>query len=110
MAELSVGKLGGGGDICSPRPLGLGDIQWAPVLQGNLGHLTANNDFPGGYLQGNRLVYDVLAVQGGGGARFYFTEPGADDRQDLRHIGRIPSPECPVKWSRRRAGNSWIDD
>jgi hypothetical protein len=74
VAELSVSKLGGGGDIRSPRSLGLGDIEWAPVLQGNLGHFTADNDFPGGYLQGNRLVYDVLAVQGGAGARFYFND------------------------------------
>ena len=74
VAELSVSKLGGGGNIASPRPLGWGEIEWAPVLQGNLGHFTADNDFPGGYLQGNRLVYDVLAAQGGAGARFYLTE------------------------------------
>ena len=36
--------------------------------------LTRDNDFPGGYLQGNRLVYDVLAMQGGAGARFYFND------------------------------------
>ena len=74
VAELSVSKLGGGGDIRSPRSLGLGGIEWAPVLQGNLGHITADNAFPGGYLQGNRLVYDVVAVQGGAGARFYFND------------------------------------
>ena len=56
VAELSVSKLGGGGDIRSPRSLGLGGIEWAPVLQGN------------------RLVYDVLAVQGGAGARFYLND------------------------------------
>ena len=69
-----MGKLGGGGDICSPQPLGLGGIHWAPVLQGNLGHFTADNAFPDGYLHGNRLVYDVLAVQGGAGARFYLND------------------------------------
>src|SRR5258708_4000504 len=74
VAELSVAKLGGGGNVSSPRPLGMGDIQWAAVLQGNLGHFTADNDFSDGYLQGNRLSYDVLAVQGGFGARFYFND------------------------------------
>jgi len=74
VAQISVSKLGGGGDICSPQPLGFCDIEWAPVLQGGLGHLTADNDFPVGYLAGNRLVYDVLAVQGGAGARFFFTD------------------------------------
>lgn len=74
VAELSVSKLGGGGEIVAPKPLGLGDVTWAPVLQGNLGHLNADNKFQNGYLEGNRLTYDVLAVQGGGGVRFYFNE------------------------------------
>src|SRR5262249_8331659 len=32
------------------------------------------NEFATGYLQGNESVYDVLAVQLGAGARFYFTD------------------------------------
>jgi hypothetical protein len=74
VADLSVGKLGGAGDVASRRPLGIGGFEWAPVLVGNLGHLTAENDFESGYLQGNNTVYDTLAVQGGGGVRFYITE------------------------------------
>ena len=74
LADLSVAKLGGGGDISDPQPLGLGELRWAPVLQGNLGHLTAENQFTAGYLVGNRSVYDVLAAELGGGARFFFND------------------------------------
>jgi hypothetical protein len=73
LADLSLSKIGGGGDVAARRPLGLGGMEWAPVLEGNLGHASAANDFSNGYLQGNRSEYDLLAVQGGGGARFYFT-------------------------------------
>lgn len=74
LADLSVAKLGGGGIVAEPRPLGLGDLKWAPVVQGNLGQLSAENQFAAGYLQGNRSLYEVLAVQAGGGARFYFSD------------------------------------
>jgi hypothetical protein len=74
VADLSLTRLGGGGDVASPGPLGLGGIKWAPVLQGNLGQFQADNEFKNGYLQGNRTSYDTHAVQAGGGARFYFTE------------------------------------
>ena len=74
VANLSLAKFGGGGNIAEPAPLGESGLKWAPVLQGNLGHITAINEFRTGYLQGNESVYDMLAVQGGGGARFYFTD------------------------------------
>ena len=74
VANLSLAKFGGGGNIAEPAPLGGSGLEWAPVLQGNLGHITAINEFRTGYLQGNESVYDMLAVQGGGGARFYFTD------------------------------------
>ena len=74
LADLSVSKLGGGGDVAAPRPLGVGAIKWAPVLQGNLGHIEAANTFTTGYLAGNRMHYDILAVEAGGGARFYFND------------------------------------
>jgi len=74
IANLSIAKIGGGGNIAEPRPLGESGMKWAPVLQGNLGHLSAQNEFANGYLEGNKSVYDVLAVQGGAGARFYFTD------------------------------------
>ena len=74
VANLSVIKVGGGGIVAEPRPLGESGLSWAPVLQGNLGHISAQNEFATGYLQGNKSVYDVLAVQGGGGARLYFTD------------------------------------
>jgi hypothetical protein len=64
IANLSIAKIGGGGNIAEPRPLGESGMKWAPVVQGNLGHLSAQNEFANGYLVGNKSVYDVLAVQG----------------------------------------------
>ena len=74
VAELSMSKLGGGGAVADPKPLGLWDFKWAPVLQGNLGRFKADNDFTSGYLEGNKSSYDTGAVLGGAGVRFYFTE------------------------------------
>ena len=74
VADLNLSKIGGGGDVAEPKPLGLGDLRWAPVLQGNLGRLAASDDFKSGYLEGNKSTYDTYAVQLGGGARFYFNQ------------------------------------
>ena len=74
LADLSIAKLGGGGNIAEARPLGESGLKWAPVLQGNLGHISAVNEYATGYLQGNKSEYDVLAVQVGVGARFYFAD------------------------------------
>lgn len=74
LADLSIAKLGGGGVVAEARPLGESGIKWAPVLQGNLGQTTAENEFLAGYLQGNRSRYDLVAVQAGGGAKFFLTD------------------------------------
>jgi hypothetical protein len=74
VANLSLSKVGGSGDITQPQPLGETGLNWAPLLQGNVGAISAENKFATGYLKGNKSEYDVLAVQGGAGARFYFTE------------------------------------
>lgn len=74
LANLSISKVGGGGDVAAARPLGSGFCKWSPTLQANLGHISAENEFATGYLQGNRTLYDVLAVQGGAGIRFQFGE------------------------------------
>jgi len=74
LVDLSITKIGGGGAVASPSPLGLGDLQWAPVLQGNLGSVSAVNTFQTGYLAGNRMTYDTLAIAAGGGVAVYFTE------------------------------------
>ena len=58
--------------MASLRPLGVGSIQWAPVLLGNVGMVSAENQFQTGYLAGNRMTYDTLAIQGGGGAAIHF--------------------------------------
>lgn len=72
VANLDISKIGGGGDVTSPLPLGSNGLRWAPVLQGNIGYISARNEFANGYLVGNESVYDVLAVQAGGGARLFF--------------------------------------
>ncbi len=36
LADLSVSKVGGGGAIAASRPLGFGDVQWAPLGQLNV--------------------------------------------------------------------------
>jgi hypothetical protein len=74
IADLSITKLGGGGAVASPKPLGLGSLQWAPVLQGNVGWVSAENQFETGYLAGNRMNYDTLAIEGGGGVVLFFNE------------------------------------
>ena len=74
IADLSISKIGGGGEVASTKPLGLGDLEWAPVLEGNLGMVSAENQFHTGYLAGNRMIYDTLAIEGGGGIAVHFTD------------------------------------
>jgi len=71
LANVGVTKIGGGGNVAAARPLGSGDIDWAPVLLGNLGDVWAENSFQSGYLEGNQMRYEIRAIEGGGGARFY---------------------------------------
>jgi hypothetical protein len=72
VAELGVSKIGGGGEVAAPLPLG--GLQWAPILLGNVGNMNAENRFTSGYLDGNGLNFDTIGVQGGGGARVYLTD------------------------------------
>src|SRR5262245_32190740 len=81
LADLSVSKVGGGGNVADRRPLGIGCMEWAPVFQGNVGFISAENKFENGFLEGNRMEYDTFAAQVGGGARFYFT----------RHLNLTPT-------------------
>jgi len=74
LADLSISKIGGGGDVASTRPLGLGSLEWAPVLLGNVGMVSARNQFKTGFLAGNDMTYDTLALAAGGGVAIYFTE------------------------------------
>lgn len=74
VANLSIAKVGGGGIVSAPQPLGDSGLKWSPVIQGNLGSVSAVNEFRTGYLQGNKMQYDVLALQVGGGARFFFND------------------------------------
>lgn len=73
-ADISITKLGGGGVVASPMSLGVGELKWAPVIQGNIGYMEAANTFATGILQGNTSKYSLFAIELGGGARIYFTE------------------------------------
>ena len=74
IADLNITKFGGGGDIGEPMELGIACIRWVPIIQGNVGHIVAVNQFEQGYLNGNDTTYSVTSVQFGGGARFYLTD------------------------------------
>lgn len=73
-ADLSLTKVGGGGVVADPRPLGVGDMTWAPVLLGTIGYGSTENRFDGGYLAGNTSQTTTLALEAGAGARFFLTE------------------------------------
>lgn len=73
VANLSISKIGGGGDVSEARPLGSGELTWAPVLLGNLGYISAKNQFESGVLEGNEMRFDTVGVQGGFGGRLYLT-------------------------------------
>ena len=72
VAELGISKIGGGGEVTAPMPLG--DFQWAPILLGNVGNMNAENRYDTGYLAGNGMNFDTYGVQAGGGGRLYFTD------------------------------------
>lgn len=73
VASIAVSKVGGGGEVASRMPFA-GCIEWSPVLQGNIGYISAENEFESGVLNGNEMQFDTFGVEGGGGVRFYFTE------------------------------------
>lgn len=73
VAELGVSKIGGGGEVMALLPLGE-EFRWAPILLGNIGNMNAENRFESGYLEGNGMNFDTYGIQGGAGARVYFTD------------------------------------
>lgn len=72
-ADLKVFKLGGAGAVARRRPLGIGSLQWSPMLVGNIGFGSTDNEFLEPPLTGNNLTYDTFAIQVGVGSRFHFT-------------------------------------
>jgi hypothetical protein len=60
--------------VARPRAVGSGSLSWAPVLQGNLGWISAENELRGGNLAGNRVHVQTFAALVGGGARLYLGE------------------------------------
>jgi hypothetical protein len=72
-ADLSIAKIGGGGMVAPRRALGIGHLQWAPVLEGNIGWASTENRLGSGPLVGNNVDYQTFAFELGGGARFFLT-------------------------------------
>jgi hypothetical protein len=72
--RLDVTKLGGAGDIGDPQPLGDLGIGWQPRLQGNMGYLESTNRFLEPLLIGDVSKFRDLAIQFGGGARFWVSD------------------------------------
>jgi hypothetical protein len=72
--DLNISKFGGDGDIGDPRSLGLLGIRWQPRLEGNIGYVTYKNHFDTAPLAGDQNKYTTIAVDFGGGARFWFDD------------------------------------
>jgi len=71
---LDVSKFGGWGDIGDPQPIGDTGIGWQPRLQGSMGSVRSTTQYKGGDLGGDKNVYDVFAIEFGGGARFWLND------------------------------------
>lgn len=78
--NIEVGKFGGSGTIGAPRPLETLPFAWQPLVQGEIGYLTATTNFDQGGpfvadgLQGTNSKYRNFSIQFGGGARLWFGE------------------------------------
>jgi len=76
--DFSLMKIGGGGEIGKPRPLGSSSVQWAPVIFGNVGLMSGKNDLAAHNanvdLRGDKLDESALGMQVGGGVALHLTE------------------------------------
>jgi hypothetical protein len=71
-SQLTVTKLGGGGEVGDPQPIGGSGVGWQPRLQGGIGYIKSVNDSQSGLLQGDVNTFQTKGVEFGGGARFWF--------------------------------------
>jgi hypothetical protein len=58
-------------DLAAPRPLGVGRLQWAPVLLGSIGAGHFANHFGDGPLVGSTSTYDTYSLGLGAGPRVW---------------------------------------
>jgi hypothetical protein len=72
--QLDVTKVGGGGDIGDPQPIGDLGVGWQPRVQGNMGYLESTNHIHSNLLAGDTSTFRDYAIQFGGGARFWVSE------------------------------------
>lgn len=74
---LDLQKFGGAGDVGDPKQLGTLPIAWQPRLQGEMGYLTAHNNFNNTSrtnLVGTESKTHDFSIQFGGGARLWFSD------------------------------------
>ena len=64
-----VVKYPWGLDLGVPRPLGVGELTWTPVLLGSVGFAYFTNRFRDGPLEGNESTYTTYSLGLGGGPR-----------------------------------------
>lgn len=72
--EIGITKVGGRGTLGDPRPLGVGQLAWAPILEGNFGYVTTTNYFISTPLAGNTSEYETFGAEVGGGVRLFLND------------------------------------
>jgi hypothetical protein len=72
--DYSLMKIGGGGEVGKPRPLGQGGIQWSPVLFGSLSLISGKNDITAGPLAKDKIEDSAFAGVIGGGMALHLSE------------------------------------
>jgi hypothetical protein len=69
---LVISKLGGGGEIGDPIPIGGSGVGWQPRLQGNMGYIKSLNALHAPQLDGDTNEIQTKGLAFGGGVRFWF--------------------------------------
>lgn len=71
--DTRITKFGGDGDVGSPKALDGLHIGWQPTLQGNMGYLESATHLRGTLSAGDTSTLRIVAVEFGGGVRFWTT-------------------------------------
>ena len=103
-ADLNITKLGGSGAVTPPKPLDLWGLSWAPILQGNLGIVSAQNTYKSGFLAGNQMNYDTLARGGGRRRSLLYQRPPQPVPHHQRHLWFGAEQVQSAERQRRAAG------
>lgn len=72
--EIDLTKVGGSGTFRRRHSLFGQRFEWAPILQANIGYISAKNQFEKSIYAGNINSYSTLGAQLGGGMRIYLND------------------------------------